>query len=79
MDMARATILEGNLSDDLWPEVILAMTYIKNFRPTKALGNNSTPYNAQYNENPDISHLRILGCTVYVLLHKEERELKSEK
>lgn len=79
MDMARATILEGNLSDDLWPEVILAMTYIKNLRPTKALENNNTPYNAQYKEDPDISHLRILGSTVYVFLHKEERELKSEK
>ena len=56
MDMARATILEGNLSDDLWPEVIPAMTYIKNLRPTKALENNNTPYNAQYKEDPDISH-----------------------
>ena len=28
MDMTRATILEGNIDDDLWPELILAMTYI---------------------------------------------------
>ena len=79
MDMARATILERNLNDDLWPEVILAMTYIKNLRPSKALENDNTPFNAQYQENPDIRHLRILRFTVYVFLHEEERELKSEK
>ena len=79
MDMARATILERNLNDDLWPEVILAMTYIKNLRPSKALENNNTPFNAQYQENPDIHHLRILGSIVYVFLHEEERGLKSEK
>lgn len=79
MDMARLTILEGNLSVNLWPEVILAMTYIKNLRPTKALENNNTPYNAQYKKDPDISHLRILGSTVYVFLHEEDRELKLEK
>lgn len=79
MDMARLTILEANLSVNLWPEVILAMTYIKNLRPTKALESNNTPYNAQYKKDPDISHLRILSSTVSVFLHKEDRELKLEK
>lgn len=32
MDMTRATILEGNINDDLWPEVVLAMTHVKNIR-----------------------------------------------
>lgn len=30
MDMTRATILEGNIDNNLWPELVLAMTYIKN-------------------------------------------------
>lgn len=79
MDMARATILEGNIQDDLWPEIILAMTYVKNIRPTKALEGNNTPHYAQHQENLDISNLRVLGSTVYVFLHEEERELKAEK
>ena len=37
--MIRATILEGNIDDDLWPELLLAMTYIKNSHPTKTLDN----------------------------------------
>ncbi len=78
MDMTRATILEGSLDDELWPEVVLAMTYVKNVRPTKALGGDS-PYHALQAIQPDIQHLRVLGSTVYVFLHEEERDLKSEK
>ena len=47
MDMTRASILEGNINDDLWPEILLAMNYIKNNRPTEALPNNTTPQEAQ--------------------------------
>ena len=78
MDMTRATILEGSLDDELWPEIVLAMTYVKNVRPTKALGGEN-PYNAQQKIHPDIQHFRVLGSTVYVLLREEERALKSEK
>lgn len=45
MDMTRTIILEGNLDDKLWPEIVLAMIYVKNMRPTKALNGNS-PYHA---------------------------------
>ena len=79
MDMTRATILEGNIDDELWPELVLAMTYIKNSRPTRALADNLSPHEAHFHEKPDLSHLRILGSTVYVLLHEEERSMKSEK
>ena len=42
IDMTRVTILKGNIDDDLWPEIVLAMTHVKNLRPTSALkGNNS--------------------------------------
>ena len=76
--MTKATILEGNIDNDLWSERVLAMTYIKNSRPTQALKNIS-PYEAQFHEQPDLTHLQILGSTVYILLHKEERLMKSEK
>lgn len=79
MDLTRATILEGNIDDDLWLELVLAMTYVKNNRPTRALQNNLSPYEAYTHELPNLSHLRILGSTVYVFLHEEERTLKSEK
>lgn len=78
MDMARALIIEGEIDDTFWPEVILAMTYIKNIRPTTALKGLS-PYQKLFNTPPDPTHLRVLGSTIYVLIHEEERDLKSEK
>lgn len=30
MDMTRAIILEGNIDDELWPEIVLALTHVKN-------------------------------------------------
>ena len=78
MDMTRARILEGNIDDELWPELVLAMTYVKNSQPTRTLENIS-PHEAHFHKQPNWAHLRILGSTVYVLLHKEERLMKSEK
>ena len=40
---------------------------------------NLSPYKVHSQEPPNLSHLRILGSTVYVLLHEEERLMKSEK
>lgn len=54
------------------------MTYVKNIRPTGALSG-KTSYELQSHEPPNLSHLRVLGSTVYVLIHEEERHLKSEK
>ncbi len=78
MDMTRVTILKSNIDDDLWPELVLAMTYVKNNRPTRALQDLS-PYESYTHEPPDLAHLHILGSTVYVFLHEEEQMLKSEK
>ncbi len=44
--MTRVTILKRNIDDELWSEIILAMTYVKNNRPTKALPSNTTLHKA---------------------------------
>ena len=58
--------------------MILAITYIKNIRPTKALQGLS-PHQELFKTLPNLAHLRVLDSTVYILIHKEERELRSEK
>lgn len=79
MDMTRATIIEKNINNNLWPEVVLAMTHVKNIQLTRALEEDKTPHQIQYKEPPNLRHLRIFGSTVYVLIHEEEHNLKSEK
>ena len=60
------------------------MTHIKNLRPTRALEGPISPAEMQdkdlpNKDLPNLHHLRILGSTVYVFLHEEERTLKSAK
>lgn len=78
IDMARVLIIKKEIDDTFWSEVILAMTYIKNIRPITALKDLSL-YQKLFNIPPDLTHLQVLGSTIYVLIHKEEQDLKSEK
>ena len=78
IDMTRTIILEGNINDDLWPKLVLAMIYIKNSQPTRAL-ENTIPHKAHFYNQPNLAHLWILGSTMYVLIHEEECSMKSEK
>lgn len=78
LDMTRCTIIEGDIPDDLWPEIVLAMVEVKNLRPTNALEGKS-PYEALEDKQPRLDHLRVLGSTVYVLIHKEERQGDKSK
>lgn len=78
MNITKATILEGNIDDDLRPELVLIMTYVKNNRPIKALQDLS-PYKSYTHKVPDLAHFQMLGSTIYVFLHKEKCSLKSEK
>lgn len=78
IDMTKATVLESNIDDDLWPKLVLAITYIKNSQPMPVLENIS-PHEAHFHEQPNPAHLQILGSTVYLLLHEEERLMKLEK
>ena len=76
--MIKVTILEGNIDEKLWPKLILAMTYVKNNKLTRALQNPS-PYKVYSQEPPNLTYLQILGSTIYVLLPEKEQLIKSEK
>lgn len=78
MDMTRATIIGRNILDDLWPEVALAMVHVKNIRPTRIL-EGKTPYELFENKIPTLDHLRVLGSTVYVLIHEKEQKGANSK
>lgn len=76
--MACVTILDGNIDDDLWPEIILAMTHVKNVRSTFSLEDKNA-HEVHFNKTLELSHLQVLGSTVYVFIYKEEQNLKSDK
>lgn len=78
IDMTRVIIFEKNIDNNLWPELVLTMTYVKNSWLIKTLQNLSS-YKAFTWNHSNILHLWVLGSTVYVFLHKEEQLLKLEK
>ncbi len=54
MDMVRATILEVGIDDTPWPEIVLAMTNVKNLWPIRALEGNISPTEMQSQALPDV-------------------------
>lgn len=76
--MTRVTILERNINNNLWPELVFTITYVKNNWPTKAVQNLS-PHKVYTYKLPDLSHFQVLGSIIYIFLYKEEQKLKSEK
>lgn len=56
MDMTSMTILKENIDNNLWRELILAITYVKNNQPTRAIQNFSS-YKTYIHEFCDLSYL----------------------
>jgi hypothetical protein len=64
LNKIRCILTESNTTKELWPEALLASTYIYNRTPHSALGY-KTPYEERYNTKPDISNLKIFGSISY--------------
>lgn len=77
MDITRATILEKNINNNLSPELVLIMTYVKIRQLTKAMQNASS-YKTFTQDHPNSFHFWILNSIVYIFLHKEEQSLILE-
>ncbi|KAI0995961.1 hypothetical protein K3495_g12220 [Podosphaera aphanis] len=79
----RAVILDQKIPQFLWPEIMRTQIYIVNRIATSVL-RNETPFQALNrltlgnDEIPDLSHLRVLGCKVYVQIPIERRVLSRK-
>ena len=56
----------------LWAEAAKTTVYLQNHTPRLVL-DNKTPGEAFSREKPEVSHLRIFGCPVYIHIPKEKR------
>lgn len=61
--MARAMLIDADLSDFFWPFATQAAVHIKNRVPHSALPANTTPFELWYHYKPNLSHLRLFGTT----------------
>ena len=67
--MARAMLLDADLSNWFWPFAIQTAVHIKNRVPHSILPPHTTPFQLWYNRKPDLSYLRLFGshCTSRIL------------
>ena len=63
---------DQDLSASLWAKVVGTAVYVHN-RCHHAILDQKTPEEVFTGEKPDVGHLRIFGCTVYVHVAKEKR------
>jgi hypothetical protein len=56
----------------LWAEAAMAVVYVQNRLPHSALGL-KTPEEMFTGKKPEVSHLKIFGCPVFIHIPKEKR------
>ena len=71
-EAARAMMCDQDLPTSLWVEAVGTVVYVQN-RCDHAILDQKTLEEVFTGEKPDVGHLRIFGCTVYVHVLKEKR------
>src|SRR5205085_11787596 len=78
MEKARSLFLEAGLPERFWAEAVHTATYLHNRSPTKSL-EGKMPYEAWNGIKPDLSHLKVLGCDVFLHIPDEKRNKLQSK
>ena len=73
LEQTKAILAQTGLPKPLWLEIASTVVYLKNRSPSTAL-EGITPHEAWTGHKPDLSHLRVLGSTVYVHVAKGIRK-----
>ena len=72
MEAVKAMIHDQDLPMHLWAEAAGTAVYVQNRSPHRVLGN-KTPEEMFSGEKPEVSHLWIFGCPVYIHVPREKR------
>ena len=72
MEVVKTMIHDQDLPTHLWDESARTIVYVQNILSHSALGFN-TPKEMFTRKKPEVSHLEIFGCSVYVHISKEKR------
>lgn len=78
MDKLHPMLLGADIDKIWWPEALRTANYLRNRSPTAKLS--CTPYEMWFKDKPDLSHIRVFGCTAYALKTQDKRKkLKDTK
>jgi len=68
-----AMLDESGLPPSFLGQAVAAYIHVANRCATTSLLSKTTPYELWHRKKPDISHLRVWGCTAYVHIQKDKR------
>ena len=74
----RCLLHQANLPPRFWAEALSVATHLKNRSPT-ACFNKETPFQRWWNEKPDVSNMKVFGCTAYVHIPDAKRKKLDNK
>ena len=72
MEATRAMLHDQNIPMHLWAEVARTAMNVQNCTPHRVL-KNKTPKEVLSIKKPQVNHLRIFGCPVYIHIPREKR------
>ena len=77
LESIRMIKLSANVSDELWAELAITVTYLHNSLPTWANQNreNISSYKVWYGDQPLINHLRVIWSDAYVHISKSLNDI----
>lgn len=79
VEKLRSLLIDAGASNYFWGEAALTATYLINRCPSKALDVRKTPSEIWYNKKPDVSKLRVFGCTAFVWVPQQKRKKLDSK
>ncbi|UYV69266.1 hypothetical protein LAZ67_6003031 [Cordylochernes scorpioides] len=71
VEMTRCFIIQANLPDPLWAELVHTSTYIRNRCPRT--NESRTPHEIFTGRKPTVSHLRMIGCKCFAVDNRPRR------
>ena len=72
MEAAREMLHDQDLPMHLWAEASRTVVYVQNHTPHRVL-KSKTPEEVFSGKKPEVIHLKIFGCPVYINIPKEKR------
>ena len=72
----RIMLAESHVHESFWPYTAQHACTLHNYLPSTRLTGEISPYQAKYKVAPDVSKIRVWGCTCWYYLPEHERDSK---
>ena len=72
MEAAREMLHDQDIPMHIWAEAAKTTVYVQTRTPHRVL-ENKTPEEVFFDKKPEVRHLRIFGCPMYIHIPKEKR------